>query len=240
MKRLDGPDTGAFRLAILTTAVLALAACGQANGNAHDGGDGQAQNEQTHNGEETPAPEREETPGDGTEEAATGEDRQQAESENFERHWRVGDGGQVGVRFEDGSLDLLDARPNDEWDVKVDKRSGDKIEVDFSRAEETWGFDAELDDGSLEVRIRHELRDAEAGTYRLGGAGAVEVQHEGEGITLVQTRTTGGWSERVQQADDEVEVRLARHDELWTFEAEVDDGRLEVHTARTVNNPVRT
>lgn len=236
MKRLDGPKTSAARLAVLIVAALALAACGQAGGNTGEEGVGQAQNGQAQNEGETPVPEQKETPQAGTGDAAA-EDGLQAQ--DFERNWRIGDGGEVGVRLKEGRLDLLDARPNDGWNVDVDERSGDEVKVDFTRGNEAWGFDAELDDGALEVRIRQELRDADAGTYRLGDAGAVEIRHEGESITLIQTRTTGGWSEQVQRDDDEVEVRFDRQDERWEFEAQVDDGRLEVHIIRKVNEPVR-
>lgn len=115
---------------------------------------------------------------------------------------------------------------------------GVEVEVDFTRDDETWRFEGGLEDAALGVRIRQELRDADAGTYRLGDAGAVEIRHEGENITLVQTRTTGGWSEQARQ-DDGVAVRFGRQDERWEFEAAFGDGRLEVHTTRKVNEPVR-
>lgn len=76
----------------------------------------------------------------------------QTEIEDFERNRRIGEGGEVRVRLEDGNLHLLDARPNDGWIVEVDGRSGDEVAVAFSRTQETWGFDAEVNDGRLEVQ----------------------------------------------------------------------------------------
>jgi len=217
---------------MLVIATFALAACGEGGGSAG-------------NGNETPAPEEQATPaaGDGgaqNDAADVAQSGQDEENRAYERSWKIGDGGEVEVRFENGALELLDARPNKDWDVAVEERSANEIEVGFSRGGEGWKFEADVKDGRLKVQTRQELRDADAGTYRLGDAGAVEVRQEGGGITLVQTQSTGGWSANVVQQDgEEAEVRFDRRDDRWTLEAEIEDGRLELGVIHKVTEPVR-
>lgn len=240
MRRPGARTGGTLRLALLTAAAVAVAACG-AGGNDGNGGDaGGGQNGGATPAQETP---REPTtpPVGGAKDGAAGANGGQNRDEPaYERDWRVGDGGAVEVRFRGGELELLGARPNDGWDVDVEEQDADEIEVRFARADEEWRFDAEVEDGRLEVETGQKLRDAEDGTYRLGDAGAVEVRRQGGGISLVQTRSTGNWGSNVVRQDgEEVEVRFERPDERWTLEAEVDDGRLEVDTVRRVTEPVR-
>ena len=126
------------------------------------------------------------------------------------------DGGEVEVRFEDGALELLDARPNQGWKVEGEERVADEIEVEFLREDEEWRFGAGVDDGRLAVETGQKLRDADGGTYRLDDAGAVEIRQQGDGISLVHTRATGDWGADVVGRDsDEVEVRFERQDEHW-------------------------
>lgn len=225
--RLGGSTGGAIRLAVLAVAAFVLAACGGAGSN---GGAG--------DGDESPATEEQVSGGGG---ARGGQDEA---DQAYERSWKIGDGGEVEVRFENGSLELLDARPNEGWDVAVEEQSADEIGVGFSRGDEGWKFEADAEVGRLEVKTRQELRDAQAGTHRLGDAGAVQLRREGGGITPVQTQSTGGWGVDVAQRDgEEVEVRFERQDERqderWNLEAEVEDGRLKVETVREVTEPVR-
>lgn len=240
MRRFDGSAAGKVRLALLTAAAVTISACGATGGTNNDGG-GNAQDSG-----ETPAPERQAAPpadGEGTPSGdavgANGGD-QDEEGRSYERAWKVGDGGEVEVRFEDGALELLDARPNQGWKAEVEERSADEIEVEFLREDEEWRFDAGVNDGRLAVETGQKLRDADGGTYRLGDAGAVEIRQQGDGISLVQTRATGDWGADVVGRDgDEVEVRFERQDERWKLEADLDDGRLEVETSRKTTEPVR-
>ena len=221
MRRFDGSAAGKIRFALLIAVAVATSACGAPGGSG--GGDGR----NGHNGD-----------GAATN-GATGANRDEA-GQPYERAWKVGDGGEVEVRFEDGALELLDARPDQGWKSEVEERSADAIEVEFLREDAEWRFDAEVDDGRLAVETGQKLRDAEGGTYRLGDAGAVEIHQQGDGISLVQTRATGGWGADVVERDgDEVEVRFERQDEHWKFEANLDDGRLEVETSRKTTEPVR-
>lgn len=233
MRRFDGSTAAdKLRLALLTAAAVATAACGGGE-NAQNGGETRATEGRT-----TPPAKDGGAPND-----AAGGSNQVVRNEgdrSYERDWKIGDGGEVEVRFEEGALDLLDVRPNQGWSAEVGERSADEIEVEFLREDEEWRFDAEVADGRLEVETGQKLRDAEGGTYRLGDAGAVEIRQEGGGITLVQTRSTGNWGANVVRQDGgEVGVRFERQDERWELEAEVDDGRLQVDTVRKVTEPIR-
>jgi len=70
----------------------------------------------------------------------------------------------------------------------------------------------------------------EGDVYRVGEAGQVELRHEGDTLELVEVRPADGWDYRVDDRDDddEVEVTFRGNGREVEFEAEVDDGRLEV------------
>ena len=200
MRRFDGSTAAdKLRLALLTAAAVATATCGAGDG------------ENAQNGVETRAAEGRTTPpakdGEAPNDAAGGSNQvvRNEGDRSYERDWKIGDGGEVELRFEEGALDLLDVRPNQGWSAEVGEGSADAIEVKFLRKDEEWRFDAEAADGRLEVKTGQKLRDAEGGTYRLGDAGAVEIRQEGGGITFVQTRSTGNWGANVVGRDgDEV------------------------------------
>lgn len=223
MRRSDDPTAGGVQLALLIASVAAIAACGAPGGAG--GGDGGNRLDGGAGGPNATA-------------GANGDEGDEG-GRMHERAWKVGEGGEVEVRLEEGSLELLDARPNQGWSANVEEQSADGIEVEFLREDREWRFEARVDDGRLEVQTGQMLRDAEGGTYRLGDAGAVEIRQEDDRIALVQARSTGNWGANVVRQDgEEVEVRFEREDERWRFEAGVDDGRLQVDTGRSVTEPI--
>jgi hypothetical protein len=109
LRRFDGSAAGKVRLALLTAAAVTISACGATGGaNSDDGGNAQ-------DGGETPAPERQAAPpadGEGTPSGdAVGANGggQDEEGRSYERAWKVGDGGEVEVRFE---------RQDEHWKLK--------------------------------------------------------------------------------------------------------------------------
>ena len=77
------------------------------------------------------------------------QDLDPAEAENY----AVGDAGEVEVGLEDGGLVLRDARANQGWNVRVEEQTSDEIEVDFVRGNVERQFEAEIDDGEVDVRV---------------------------------------------------------------------------------------
>lgn len=64
----------------------------------------------------------------------------------------------------------------------------------------------------------------------MADAGEVEIRHEGDTVELVDVRPGDGWSATGDTEDDhdEVEVTFSSEGREIDFEAEVDDGRLEI------------
>jgi len=77
---------------------------------------------------------------------------------------------------------------------------------------------------------RCEQLAGENNVYQVGEAGQVELRHEGDTLDLVEVRPAEGWSHSVDDRDDrdEVEVTFSREGREIEFEAEIDDGRLDV------------
>jgi hypothetical protein len=68
------------------------------------------------------------------------------------------------------------------------------------------------------------------GVYVVSDAGEIEIAHDGATVRLVEARPAEGWTATgdTEDDDDEVEVYFRRDGREVEFEAEVDDGRLEV------------
>jgi hypothetical protein len=71
--------------------------------------------------------------------------------------YEIADAGTVEIATEGRSLSLVDASANEGWNVSVDEETAEKIEVDFVRNGVRWDFDAELDDGELEVEVDQDI-----------------------------------------------------------------------------------
>lgn len=153
--------------------------------------------------------------------------------------WPVGDAGEVEFEADGDTVRLIDTRPAEGWEVSVDERGDDELEVDFVRDNARWEFEAEIDDGDLEIEIRQDLIPAEPGRFAVGDAGTVEIAVEDRRLRLVDVQATEGWRTEVEEDGDEVEVDFRRSGVRWDFEAEIDDGRLEVQIDLTVEGRAR-
>ncbi len=91
----------------------------------------------------------------------------------------------------------------------------------------------------MEIELKQDIEPAQAGTYQLGDAGEVEFQFDGSALTLVDVRTQEGWNAVVdEEASDEIEVDFMFGNVEWEFEAEVDDGELEVEIDQKISGPI--
>jgi hypothetical protein len=73
------------------------------------------------------------------------------------------------------------------------------------------------------------------GVYAVGDAGEIEIDFDGTTVRVVEARPAEGWtaSEDDEDDDDEVEVTFSGDDRAIEFEAEVDDGRLEIEVCES-------
>lgn len=143
--------------------------------------------------------------------------------------WEVGDAGTVEFTVDEGGLTLVDTIANDGWATSVDVDAADEIEVEFRRDEQEYTIEIELDDGILEIEIDLDIDPAEPGTFAIGPAATAELAVDGDAVTLVDLSVTDGWDVTERDEDDgEVDVQLRQGNVTWDFDAEVDDGRLQV------------
>lgn len=74
------------------------------------------------------------------------------------------------------------------------------------------------------------LPETADGVYTVSDAGEIQISSDGDTVSLVETRPAAGWTATGDTEDDsdEVEVYFRRDGREVEFEAELDDGRLEV------------
>lgn len=73
--------------------------------------------------------------------------------------YEVGNAGEVEFRFADGRLELIEVRPNEGWNYEIDEDGPEEIDVDFRRGNEEWEFEAEVEDGQLQIEIDRDIED---------------------------------------------------------------------------------
>lgn len=71
--------------------------------------------------------------------------------------YEIGNAGVVEIALDAAGLSLVEAAPNDGWNFVIDEESSEEIEVEFTSGEVKWDFDAEFDDGVLDIEIDQEI-----------------------------------------------------------------------------------
>jgi HSP20 family molecular chaperone IbpA len=165
----------------------------------------------------------------------------------------VRDAGDVEIEREGDRLTLVEARPNEGWDIEdeyvvydevevaedgdsdeddVDESDEAGIEVTFTQGDREIEFEAEIIDGRLSIEIEETLRGVEPGSFQVGEAGDVEVRLDGDQLTLVGVIANEGWDFEAEHEDDdagdEIEVTFTSGDRSAEFEATIVDGVLEI------------
>lgn len=80
------------------------------------------------------------------------------------------------------------------------------------------------------------LQEAPDGVYRFE-AGEVDMSREGDRLVLGDVRPAEGWTHSVdEQGDDEIEIDFRRDGREIDFEAEIDDGRLDIEICADQND----
>lgn len=146
------------------------------------------------------------------------------------------DMGEVGsARFEvaGSRLALVELSPAPGFRVTGQDLDSDEIEIDLRNGPIEVELEVEIDDGRFDTELEID-RPAVPGPYiyTVGDAGTVTVDTDGRAVTLVGQDTAAGWVATVDErglARGEVEI-VFRDDtgRVVAFDAEIDDGELEV------------
>jgi hypothetical protein len=142
----------------------------------------------------------------------------------------VKDAGEVEIERDGDRLILIDARPNEGWEVEIEddeeedeeeddegtdednedededeetEGDGSEIEVTFSQGDREVEFEAEIDDGRLAIEIEEAWHGVEPGTYTVGEAGEVEFQRDGDRLVVVGVIANEGWEFEAGHEEDE-------------------------------------
>ena len=228
-------------LALIPTTALVLAACGGPADGPLDTGPNPSLTETTQTTDSTDAATDTATSGSGAAAAAgadglfgTPADVGGRYGELRDGLWAIGLAGEVEFRVTGpDSLELIEARANDGWDITEQEVESDKIEVDFRRGPVSFDFEVEIDDGVLELEIDQDIDPAENGTFAVGEAATAPVSVDGGRLVLGDVSLADGWAEVSRDIDsDDVELDFRRDGdgffELWELNAHVDDGRLKI------------
>ncbi len=170
--------------------------------------------------------------------------------------YQAADAGSVTLAVEGGSLVLVSVDPNPGWVVDEVETGTREVEVEFRSGDTTVKFKAEVEDGAVQIRVRVETDDDDgtttttepeddemttttepeqeavdlpATTYQAGDAGSVTVAVEGGNLVLVSVDPSAGWTvDEVDARSDEVEVEFRSGDTEVRFEAEFEDGQIQI------------
>lgn len=148
--------------------------------------------------------------------------------------WAIGPAGEVEFRVTGpDSLELINVQANDGWDITEQEVDSDSIEVDFRRGPVSFDFEVEMDDGVLEIEIDQDIDPAQGSTFAVGEAAMVPVSVDGGRLVLGDVNIMDGWNETSREVDsDDIELDFRRDGsgffELWEFNADLDDGQLEI------------
>lgn len=142
----------------------------------------------------------------------------------------VHDAGEIDVQLDGASLSLIEARAHEGWSYDVDEEGTGEIEVEFDNQDREIDVEIEIDSQNrLEIELDANWDDAAGGVYSLGDAGEIEIDYDGNEITLVEIRASEGWDHHIgDQASDELEIDFVRNFDQVDFDAEIDDGLLEI------------
>jgi hypothetical protein len=142
--------------------------------------------------------------------------------------WPVGDAGVVEFDLRDGDLVLLGVVAAEGWAVSIEEDDTDELEVAFTRGQERWRLEAELDD-ELDLQIAYDHPDAPHGAHSIGDAGSFALGVSGDRLELTRLDVADGWQliER-DEDDDGFELELRRDERRFQVEVELNDGRAEL------------
>lgn len=154
-------------LAVLMFSVASLSACGGSSSGEQGSEEQQEQQEQQQQQDNQQAEDGQQqqdnnqrepeqaSSGDAPDDNGAQNDSARAggESNNI---YNVGEAGEVELRVENGRLALVEARPNQGWDIREVEEESDEVELDFVRGNVRWEFEAELENGEIQVETERD------------------------------------------------------------------------------------
>lgn len=150
-------------LAVLTFGVASLAACG--GGSGLEQGEQNQPDQQQEEQQEQQQQDNQQEPEQAQPEEDDRADDNGAQDDNpgasgaSTNIYEVGDAGEVELAVENRRLVLVEARPNQGWSTREVEQESDEVELDFVRGNVKWEFEAELENGEIQVETERDTDD---------------------------------------------------------------------------------
>jgi len=183
--------------------------------------------------------------------------------------YEVGEAGTVRISSDGTSLTIVAVDATEGWATEVEVAVGREVEADFRNGDRRFQFNAEIEDGQIQVRVRERTTgmteatttttttiapvtgppttipstgDASglAITYDAGAAGTVSIISNGSSLTVVSVNSDAGWSTDVEVASGrEIEIDFRNRDRRIQFNAELEDGDIRIRVRDRVTDDSR-
>ena len=152
--------------------------------------------------------------------------------------WPVADAGTVVFETSGGALRLVSADPKPGWNRRLADNSATHIEAHFTKGNTDWKFEAEVDDGRLEISRERDTRPAPAGSYRVLDAATVSFTASGNSLRVGTITPSAGWRETIRDvSSDDIEIDFTKGAATAEFEAEIDRGQIKLELSQKVTGP---
>jgi hypothetical protein len=142
--------------------------------------------------------------------------------------YRADNAGSVTITSNGSSLTIVSVSPTAGWTYEIEVASGREVEVDFRNGSRRIQFDAELEDGRVDIRVRESIDDNGGSTtttttmptttttvppttstttpptgdttvtYDAGEGGTVTIASNGSTLTIVSVNPAAGWAPEVE------------------------------------------
>lgn len=144
----------------------------------------------------------------------------------------VRDAGDVVVDMSPESVSLVEIRPAPGWSHTLEEQDPDELEVRFTSGAARIDFEVEREHGHTELAVCSRL-GGRVRPYDVGDAGQVTFSADGDELLLGEVTPAAGWTaEVISDRGEELEVEFRSDRRTMDFEAELDDGDLEVEVCQ--------
>lgn len=152
--------------------------------------------------------------------------------------WKVGDAGEVEFTAQNGALSLAEVRPADGWEQRVTDEKPDEIEVHFTRGDEEWKFEVEIESGGLQISKELKIRDGQSSDVTVGSAATLSFTVDGSTLSVADIIPAEGWTVVKQdESADDIEIGFQNADGSGKaeFEAEVETGGVVIEISQKLH-----
>lgn len=155
--------------------------------------------------------------------------------------WQVGDAGEVEFTAQNGNLSLTEVRPAAGWQQRVTDEKASELEVHFTRDNQEWKFEVEVENGTTQISKELTIRNGQGGDFQVGSAATVTLDTAGGKLSVSNIAPADGWSTQKQdESPNDVELGFRNTDGDGTaeFEAETGSDGVKIEISQKLRGPI--